>query len=323
MIWHIVIIVKNVVSINMKITLIATVLNEEDSIEVFLKSVLAQTKKPYEIIIVDGGSFDETTEIISNFKLQASNFKLEVKKGNRSVGRNFAIKKATGDIIAVSDAGCVLRKDWLELIVQPFSDQSIDVVSGFYRPITRTIFQKALAAYTSVMPDKLNDSFNPSSRSVAFRKSAWKSVGGYPEYLDTCEDMVFVRNLRKKNKKFFLQQKALVYWRQKENLVQAFWQFFGYALGDGQALYIRPNTIFLFVRYLVGLILVLLGYYFGSSWFVLVLLLLVLYLIWSIGKNYRYVKNWRALYLLPALQFTSDIAVLTGTTLGLVKKFLY
>lgn len=307
----------------MKITLIATVLNEEDSIEVFLKSVLAQTKKPYEIIIVDGGSFDETTEIISNFKLQASNFKLEVKKGNRSVGRNFAIKKATGDIIAVSDAGCVLRKDWLELIVQPFSDQSIDVVSGFYRPITRTIFQKALAAYTSVMPDKLNDSFNPSSRSVAFRKSAWKSVGGYPEYLDTCEDMVFVRNLRKKNKKFFLQQKALVYWRQKENLVQAFWQFFGYALGDGQALYIRPNTIFLFVRYLVGLILVLLGYYFGSSWFVLVLLLLVLYLIWSIGKNYRYVKNWRALYLLPALQFTSDIAVLTGTTLGLVKKFLY
>ena len=53
---------------NVMTTLITTVLNEEETIGDFLKSLSSQTKLPDEIIIVDGGSTDKTLSIISNFK---------------------------------------------------------------------------------------------------------------------------------------------------------------------------------------------------------------------------------------------------------------
>ena len=98
----------------MKVTFIATVYNEENTIEVLLRSLLIQSQIPEEIIIVDGGSTDATASVISNFKFRISNkqikFNFFVKKGNRAVGRNEAIKKASNKIIVCSDAGCTLDK---------------------------------------------------------------------------------------------------------------------------------------------------------------------------------------------------------------------
>src|SRR3989338_2419096 len=101
----------------MKTTFIATVFNEEKTIEEFLSSISKQSVLPDEVIIVDGGSTDSTASVISNLKSQISNkrikFKLIIKKGNRSVGRNEAIKNASNEIIVCSDAGCILDKNWL------------------------------------------------------------------------------------------------------------------------------------------------------------------------------------------------------------------
>ncbi|RLG16029.1 glycosyltransferase, partial [Nanoarchaeota archaeon] len=44
----------------MKVSLICTVLNEEDTIEDLLKSIIKQTRRPDEFVIVDGGSKDKT-----------------------------------------------------------------------------------------------------------------------------------------------------------------------------------------------------------------------------------------------------------------------
>ena len=191
----------------MKLSIICTVLNEEKTIEKFIDSILKQTVAPDELVIVDGGSTDNTISKIQNSKAKIQQYGLKIKtiikKGNRSVGRNEAIKNSSGDIILVSDSGCVLDKDWIKNITKPFKDKNIDVVSGYYKPVTKNIFQKCLAAYTSVMPDKIDkENFLPSSRSVAFRKSAWKKAGGYPENLNTCEDLVFDKNLKNKNAKF-------------------------------------------------------------------------------------------------------------------------
>jgi glycosyltransferase involved in cell wall biosynthesis len=52
----------------MKVSLVTTVLNEEKTIEKFLDSVISQTRKPEEVVIVDGGSTDETLEKVQKFK---------------------------------------------------------------------------------------------------------------------------------------------------------------------------------------------------------------------------------------------------------------
>jgi glycosyltransferase involved in cell wall biosynthesis len=308
------------------ISFVATVLNEEKTISRFLSSIYSQTKLPDEVIIVDAGSTDGAINKISEFvfpqKKKVPQIKLIFKKGNRSIGRNEGIKKAAGDIILVSDAGCILDKDWVKNIIKPFRDKKISVSSGYYFSVCKNVFQKCLATYTCVMPDKINaDNFLPSSRSVAFRKSAFEKIEGYPQELNTCEDLVFAKRLKNAGFKFKFVKDAFVYWPQRKNLKEAFKQFFNYAKGDGEAHYVRAQTPFLFARYLLGVVLAigfLLWHNFPSL--VAMLILFVLYLAWSIYKNYKYVKQKKAFYLLPTLQLTSDIAVILGMSIGYLKS---
>ncbi len=301
----------------MKISFITTVLNEEKTIDDFIKSIFRQSRKPDEIIIVDGESSDQTLAKIKNY---GRKLKLLIKKGNRAVGRNEAIRKAIGDIILCSDAGCTLDKNWVKEITKPFKDQEIDVVSGYYHPIVNNIFEKCLATYTCVMSDKVDpNNFLPSSRSVAFKKKAWKEVDGYPEYLDTCEDLTFALRAKKIGLKFKFARGAIVYWPQRKNIKEAFIQFFRYAKGDGRAHFVRFNTYFLFLRYSLAFLFFLL-ILFSKQYelFIIIFSLLLLYIVWTIFKNYKYVNKWQALYFLPLLQFVSDIAVVAGTAAGLL-----
>lgn len=306
----------------MKTSFITTVLNEEKSIHSFLDSMKKQTKQPDEIVIVDGGSTDNTISKILSFKFSILKYKVKIfkKNGNRSVGRNEAIKNTTGDVILVSDAGCILDKNWVKKITEPFQYKNIDIVSGYYYPKTKTVFEKCLSTYTCVMPDKVNpEKYLPSSRSVAFKKSVWKKVGGYPEDLNTCEDLVFVNSMKNLGLKFKFQKDAYVYWPQRENIREAFLQFYNYAKGDGAAFYIRKQTPLLFFR---GFVLIGMLYIAIISQTVLNIVivagLLVTYFIYAIIKNYRYIKDGQALFILPLLQLISDIAVSIGMTIGFI-----
>ncbi len=316
-----------------KVTFICTVFNEEKTITNLLDSLFSQSLLPDEIIIVDGGSTDNTIEQISSYKIPSSKrkypIKLIIKKGNRAVGRNTAIKAAKNDIIVCSDAGCTLDKNWLKNITIPFNDKEIDVVSGYYTSKNKNVFEKCLETYVSVMPDTIDkDNFLPSSRSVAFRKSAWEKVKGYPEYLDTCEDLLFDKKLKQSGAKFYFAQNALVYWKQRKNIFEAAKQLFFYAEGDGRAHNFRIKVPFIFLRYICFFsILSIADLLKINKLYYLDVILLFFYLFWSIIKNYKYVKHSLAFFYLPTLQITADFAVMSGTIVGYLrsakKKVMY
>ena len=297
----------------MKTTFIATVLNEEKTIGRFLESIVNQSTKPDQIVITDGGSTDKTVEKIKAFqKSHHASILLLQKKGNRSIGRNVAIEKAKGDIIFCSDAGCVLDKDWIKNILKPFSDKSIDVVAGYYQGIGNTVFQKCLIPYVLVMPDKVDpNSFLPATRSMAFRKKVWESVGKFPEQFSHNEDYVFAKELQKRNMRIIFAKEAIVYWYPPADLDSAYTMFYRFAKGDAQARIFRPKVVLIFIRYFIFVLCLI----FITSLFYL---LLSLYIIYTIMKNYKYVQDLHALYILPLLQFTSDIAVIRGTIEGLI-----
>lgn len=308
----------------MRVSFVTTVKNEEQTITQFLKSVEQQSKKPDEIIIVDGGSTDGTLKLIKEQIERRSNVVFLRKVGNRAVGRNEAIKRASEEIIAVSDVGCTLDKDWLKNITAPFKDADVSVVSGYYKPVTKSAFERCLAAYTCVMPDRVDpQTFLPSSRSIAFRKKVWRAIGGYPQHLDTCEDLVFANRAREEGLKFHFQRNAIVLWPQRKNILKAFWQFFSYAKGDGEARYVRAQTPFLMLRVFVATTLIIaLAIARQPAFLILFSLLLTLYVSFSIVKNYRYVKRWEGFFILPLIQFTADVAVVLGMIAGLLKSLV-
>ncbi len=308
-----------------KVSFIATVLNEEDTVGDLLKSLFDQTQKPDEVIIVDGGSTDKTLSVISNFQYairNKANLKLIIKKGNRAVGRNEAIKNAGGEIIAMSDAGCILDKNWLKNLVNPFAEPKVDVVAGFYRARTKSLFEECLAPYVLVMPDKANPrTFLPASRSMAMRKKVWEKMDGFPENFSHNEDYVFAQRLRKRGIQTVFIKAAICYFRPRKNLKEAFIMFYRFAYGDAEAGIFRGKVLLILARYLIALVLVVLGLKYNLRYLILALIALtVFYAGWSIFKNYRYVNKIKAIIILPVIQIISDLSVLSGTTLGTFKN---
>jgi glycosyltransferase involved in cell wall biosynthesis len=224
-----------------RVSVICTVLNEAAAIEDLVRSLSDQTRRPNEVIIADGGSTDGTLQALERFQQrEAGRLSLTVLRtpgANIAQGRNRAIAASGGDVIAVVDAGVRMGADWLDHLVRPFEEDSPpDVVSGFFRADPRSPFETALGAVTLPRLDDLDpDTFNPSSRSVAFRREAWQRVGGYPEWLDYCEDLAFDLALRDAGCRFVFAPEALVHFRPRQTVGAFYRQYYRYARGDGKA----------------------------------------------------------------------------------------
>lgn len=310
------------------ISLIATVLNEGDNIHLLFDSIRAQTRPPDEIVIVDGGSSDGTLAIMQAYAEDLP-LRIFVEAGcNISRGRNRAIAEAAGEIIAVTDAGLRLREDWLEKITAPLlSDAGLNVVGGFFLADPQTAFEVSLGATTLPLAREIDGgSFLPSSRSIAFRKAAAEAIGGYPEWLDFCEDLVFDLRLRERCGPFAFAPDAIVYFRPRTSLRKFFRQYYLYARGDGKAnLWFKRHLI----RYLT---------YFALTPGILVAGALIhpaLWLLYLIGvAEYLYLplrrlpdvmrrapeRTWEVwlscIVMIPLIRLTGDVAKMIGYPVG-------
>ena len=222
----------------MKVSLVCTVLNEEDSIGTLLDSLLSQTRAADEIVIVDGGSQDRTLQIAHSFIDARAPLRLCAAEGaNIAQGRNTAIRLARHDIIASIDGGCRADSDWLRNLIEPFEeDTTVDVVAGYWLPEPKTAFEECLGELIYPRIETLDETqFLPSARSIAFTRECWQAVGGYPEWLYTGEDSLFDLRLRDAGYRFALAENAIVYWRPRATWRGLFKQYYLYAKGAAEA----------------------------------------------------------------------------------------
>ncbi len=257
----------------MDVTLIFTVLNEAKSITALLDTIAAQTRRPDEIVVCDGGSTDDTLKLLR--AEQRLNIRVIVEPGaNISRGRNVAISAASHALIACTDAGVRLDPHWLEHLIAPFENQKLEtgdwksttVSAGFFLPDPRNTFEIAMSA--TVLPQREDLSpatFLPSSRSVAFTKAAWQQVGGYPEWLDYCEDLIFDLRLRAAFGPFAFAPDAIAYFRPRGSLRSFFKQYYLYARGDGKAGLFLKRHLIRYATYFIALPLLLAGLIAGAS----------------------------------------------------------
>jgi GT2 family glycosyltransferase len=241
------------------IVVIATVLNESESAVPWLDSLCAQTRRPDRVVVVDGGSQDGTVALLRGYVDRLPLTVIESPGANISAGRNIAIAAAApeGDdpIIAATDAGVILHPEWLAQLSAPFAaDPALEVCGGFFTADARTVFEVALGAATLPLSDEIDpETFLPSSRSVAFRRSAWARVGGYPEWLDYCEDLIFDLRLKAMARPFAFAPDAIAAFRPRRTLRAFFTQYYRYARGDGKADLWRKRHAARYAAYLLVL----------------------------------------------------------------------
>lgn len=298
----------------MKISLISTVLNEEKNIEKFLNSIITQTKRPDEVIIVDGGSRDKTYEILKKYSKKYKEIKVfQEKEVNIAKGRNIAISRSKGEIIFVSDAGCVIDKDWIKDTLKYFS--GADVVAGSYKAITKNNFEYFQGFVTIKKVDRPS---RMSSRNIAFKKKCWKEVRGYPEKSLTGEDTRLNIELIKKGYNIKINQKPLVSWEMRPTLLKFAKQYYLYGQGDriqGNLLKykMKKNLVMVFGFWIYFVILLGLAFIFPLVTLAMIFIFPAILFLYSVGI-FIGTRKISALFWVPILIITKRISYIFGVT---------
>lgn len=220
----------------MKVSLVVPVKNEADSIECLIASVAVQTRRPDEMIVVDGGSEDGTPEIVEEWMNRRSLSEwgrvARVDDATPGKGRNIGVANARYDWIAFTDAGIRVEEPWLERLIEVAEgDNRVDVVYGSYEPAAETFFERC-AALAYVAPKRLRAGRwmrGPAIPSSLIRREVLESVGGFPD-LRAAEDLIFMEAIERKGYKIAWAPQAVVWWRMPPTLGSVFRRFALYSL---------------------------------------------------------------------------------------------
>jgi len=224
------------------VSVIATVLNEADSIDRLVDSLMNQRLAPSEVVIVDGGSTDGTWERLERAKLKYPRLlairddscRLERSPGPISRGRNVAIAATSSDVIACVDAGCSYEPDWLENLTATIRNGEAQYALGgsCMSPEDSTVWDLAAAPFLGVKLRADAKTKSCTARSMAFRKKLWQRVGGFPEDRFFGEDTMFDMKARAIAAPAFVDRAKAVY-RPHLKFRVAVRQLASYALSDG------------------------------------------------------------------------------------------
>lgn len=114
-----------------KISVIIPIYNVEKYIKQCLESVLNQTYKNLEIILVNDGTKDSSMEIIEEYLLDERIIVINKENGGLSSARNYGLEKVTGEYIYFLDSDDWLEENTLEILINNSND--VDIVRGnFY-----------------------------------------------------------------------------------------------------------------------------------------------------------------------------------------------
>jgi glycosyltransferase involved in cell wall biosynthesis len=229
-------------------SLIVTVRNDRRGIVELLDALARQTVMPDEIVLVDGGSDDGTLEEVERWDQHRAPLRVVVTPGvNIAGGRNIAVREARHDWILCTDAGCRPVQGWTSALkrVRAYAD----VAAGTYVVQAETPFETAMACACYPELAELDDpsalvrlshrlfgrdfrAANASGRSMAFGRSAWEVIGGFPEDLYAGEDVGFSAAAAAKGLRSVLVEDATVLWRPRGTWSGNARMYATYARGD-------------------------------------------------------------------------------------------
>lgn len=129
--------------------------NRREALARCLDSIVTQTHRSFEIIVVDDCSSDDTPKFLTDFAAAHKNVVLRSYRNDHNCGanasRNRAIRAAKGEYVAFLDSDCVARPDWLEKLTGAFDNERIAAVTGrVTMPPPSNIFELTLKGTSHV-----------------------------------------------------------------------------------------------------------------------------------------------------------------------------
>ncbi len=187
------------------VTVIIPTKDRRDEVNECLESIMRQDypKEKIEVIVVDDGSRDGTTDLVRTFPCRLF---VNTKSLGQSYCRNLAAREASGEILAFIDSDCVAGKDWLKELVPCFQwDKTGAVggyVDGYFHKSALDRYEKAFSPLNMgkhVLYDNGNRStFYTPTCNLLVRRHVYMETGGINEKMSVGEDVDFCWRMRRR-----------------------------------------------------------------------------------------------------------------------------
>jgi len=223
------------------VSIIIPTKNVESIIGHCLKSLqkINYPKNKFEVIISDNDSSDKTPEIVKIYKYKY----ISTPKRSVCVGRNEGFKAAQGELVAFSDADCIMDKDWIRNSIKYFEDPTVGGVGGpNITPDDETAFGKAVgfilnqaifsagSIHGRILKQKREVKSIPGCNAI-YRKTALEKVMPMDENLVEAEDYVMNQKIRALGYRLLYTPDTIV-WHYRRPLPKKFFkQIYRYAIG--------------------------------------------------------------------------------------------
>jgi len=232
-----------------EVSVILTVKNEERTIVRAIESVLGIDYPECEVIVVDGGSEDQTVAVARDRGVKV----IQTKDSTPGQGRNVGIANSSHPIVAFIDGDCyVERKDWLRNGVDLLGQEGIGGVGGPVIPFSEapymsrapmdvlsTFFANAGSAQFARY-EKQREVDSISSCNAVYRREVIEKAGLFAEDLRFCEDANLNHKIRKLGYRLVYSPKVIV---EHDWKVYSFSSLFRYMFryGAGRAVAVKKH----------------------------------------------------------------------------------
>jgi glycosyltransferase involved in cell wall biosynthesis len=308
-----------------KVSVVILTKNSAATVRKSLESIFKQTCKPDEVVVVDGSSRDDTLEIVRQYPV-----KLVSEPGlGFGYARNLGVETSEGNIIFFLDSDCYAEPQWIEKILQHFTNPEIAGVTGqtrlwntdcgvayFLACVGGRMEMSTQRDYVKIAP----------TMNLAIRRKAVLEVGGFDDTLHRGEDTELTYKIAQRYKILY-EPEAVIWFKGSPTLKTATRKCIHHFIGVGQ-LFAKHGFKPSFVRFnliIRGFVLIIaLVSLFFLPWYIPAALFtwLLIELLYKTAKMYRRYHNSCVGYYLVFFTLWSLVSLATfyGLYIGLKNK---
>lgn len=173
-----------------------------------LHSLVRQTIGPdqFEVVVVDDGSGDDTTEVCDAMRTELPNFKYIPLENNQglAIARNIGISASTGEYLLFTDDDCIAAQNWVKCLHDALDNE--EMVAGAVASTTANFMKLChnIAQFHAYMPgQKAGPKEMFAGANMAFRRSVLKELEGFYSGAECADDTEFILRARAKGHRAF------------------------------------------------------------------------------------------------------------------------
>lgn len=333
----------------MKTAVIIPVKNEISGLDILVQSLLAQVDSTDEIIFVDAGSTDGTLEFLENAaRLHPDTIKIVRSPGSYpGAARNAGIASTDAEIIAQIDGGNLPAANWLQELRKPILSGKAEHVTGnaLVMPIHRKILGHVIdlgSIYSSSLirgralrhgPDEKTTSleqpeFCAGGAGTAYLRSIWQEAGGFPEWIRSGEDPLFMRKLKGQTIRYAWAENAVIYWQLGPDLLHILKRHLNNQKAKFRGIALFKNNIPNIIPYVILPLLLIASVFSVIPFYILMILALSITAIQTVKSLYTFFRRTKqntlaqkiaAIIIIPWVEFLGIFAKIIGTYKGIAE----